>query len=70
MSAMEFTSIGSATVKRLTKKAVLVELHDRETNVWVPLSVISTDCLAHCAEGWVYDRLRVETWFAEKEDLA
>ena len=71
MGRLEFESLGSATVKRVTAKAVLVELHDRDTDTaWIPLSVLATDCAAQCRDGWVYDRLRVESWFAAKEEVA
>lgn len=64
---IEFDDLGCVTIKRLTKKAVLVEFDDADkTQKWIPLSVVSTKTAAQCEEGNVIANFCVESWFAEK----
>lgn len=70
MTDDEGVSLGEAGVKRLTSKAMLVVLFDRDNDeIWIPLSQIHDD-------SEVYDednrsgKLVVSSWFAEKEGLS
>jgi hypothetical protein len=63
----EPVSLGTATVKRETPKALLVEVEGEE--MWVPKSVIHED-----SEVWQGEQddgeLVVKRWWAEKEGQA
>ena len=66
MSKIEFTSLGTAEVARITKKAALVEFGGDMDRQWIPFSVMSTPTAAQYEEGAQIENFRVETWFAEK----
>lgn len=55
-------------VKRLTAKAVLINLGDNEGDRWVPQSCMSTATLADITEGYLGD-VEIAEWFAKKEGL-
>ncbi len=64
---LEYTDLGRAEFTRSSKKAMLVIVSGRQ--LWVPLSLLSTETGAEMTTKGETDRFRVETWFAEREEL-
>lgn len=67
---LEFIDLGPGEVVRTTQKAALFRLEFDGDEHWIPFSVLSTPTAAETEEGAVLDSVRVETWFADKEELA
>ncbi len=65
MGKTEFTSIGPGMVVHITKKAALINLEEHGER-WIPFSALATTTLSLCRPGEGIDRVRVETWWADK----
>jgi hypothetical protein len=62
-------SLGQATAKRDTGKALLVFVDELGRDVWIPLSQIHDDSEVFDADENSSGELVVSQWFAEKEKL-
>ena len=62
-------SLGNATAKRDTGKALLVSVDDLGRDVWIPLSQIHDNSEVFDADENATGELVVSQWFAEKENL-
>lgn len=62
-------SLGTVTVERASKKALLVQLPFEDEPRWIPMSVIHDDSEVH-NESTKEGRLVVKAWFADKEGIA
>lgn len=65
---LDYVNLGSGEVLRTTNKAALVRIEDEEEH-WIPYSVIATETAAIAQEGAVIDRVRVEAWFADRNEI-
>ncbi len=63
----DLVNIGGVSVKRVTKKAILIATRGAEH--WVPKSLLSAGTLDNCetAAGEYVDPFYVCDWWAEKE---
>lgn len=69
MGKVEYSNLGPGEVVRVTKKAALFHLESSDAQHWIPLSLLSTPTAAETEEGATIDKVRVESWFADREEL-
>ena len=69
MAKLEFVNLGQGDVLRTTPRAALFRLESTGDEVWIPYSVLSTPTAAETEYGATIERIRVESWFAEKNEL-
>ncbi len=65
----KYVNLGKATVKRLTEKAVCVNLDETGEDEWVPMSQVHEESLADCEMDAEIDTFRVTEWIAEQNEL-
>jgi hypothetical protein len=66
---IDFVAIGQCQVVHTRDKAALLRVTDTGVDHWIPYSVMATPTAAMCTVDRMIDRVRVERWFAEKEEI-
>jgi len=62
-------ALGKGTVRRATKKALLIQLVDCNKSIWIPKTVIHDDSEVYDDKDNATGKVVVERWWAEKEGL-
>ena len=69
MGKLEFLNLGQGEVVRTTDEAALFRLESDGDEHWIPFSVLATPTAREAVDGAVVEYIRVEDWFADKNEL-